>query len=91
MTAASRMKERQSLDILKAYFCRGQTPFRRYWTREGKAARFGKQMLTKDLEVSRILKKMTNTKTAVELMLMPDTKGRKKADKKLFPVCSALD
>ena len=48
-------------------------------------------MLRKDLEVSRILKKMTNTKTAVELMLMPDTNGRKKADKKLFPVCSAVD
>ena len=47
-------------------------------------------MLKKDLEVSRILKKMTNTKTAVELMLRPDSQGRRKADKKLFPVCSAI-
>mmetsp|Transcript_30806 Transcript_30806/g.38114 ORF Transcript_30806/g.38114 Transcript_30806/m.38114 type:complete len:123 (-) Transcript_30806:415-783(-) len=46
--------------------------------------------LRKHLEVSRILKNLTHTKTAVELMLMPDTQGRFKAEKKLYPVCSEL-
>ena len=48
-------------------------------------------MLVKHLELSRILKKLTHTKTAIELMLMPDEKGLRKANKKLFPVCSAME
>lgn len=41
--------------------------------------------------MSRILKKIINTKTAVELMLLHDGKGRTKAEKRLFPVCSAIE
>ena len=48
-------------------------------------------MLGKHLELSRILKKLIHTKTAIELMLMPNEEGLKKANKKLFPVCSALE
>jgi len=47
-------------------------------------------MLVKHLEVSRILKKLTNTKAALNLMLMPNQTGLNKAKKKLFPVCSTL-
>jgi len=56
----------------------------------GKAARIAKQMLQNHLEVSRILKKISNTKAAVELMLSPDATGVAKVNKKLFPVCSTL-
>ena len=48
-------------------------------------------MLKKHLEVSRILRKITHTKAAIELMLMPNQQGLNKANKKLFPVCSALE
>lgn len=47
-------------------------------------------MLKKHLEVSRILKKLSHTKTALELMLLPNQVGLRKANKKLFPVCSAM-
>lgn len=50
----------------------------------------GKQMLKKHLEVSRILKKLSHTKTALELMLMPNQTGLRKANQKLFPVCSSF-
>ena len=48
-------------------------------------------MLVKHLELSRILKRMTNTKTAIELMLMPNKDGLSKANKKLFPVCANIE
>ena len=48
-------------------------------------------MLVRHLELSRILKKLTHTKTAIESMLMPDEQGLRKANKKLFPVCSAME
>ena len=48
-------------------------------------------MLVKHLELSRILKKLTNTKAAIELMLMPDENGLRKANKRLFPVCNAME
>ena len=50
----------------------------------------GKQLLGKDLEVTRMLKKLTHTKAAIELMLMPNEKGLTKANKKLFPVCATV-
>ena len=48
-------------------------------------------MLHRHLELSRILKKVSNTKAAMELMLHPSEKGLKKAAKKLFPVCSTAN
>ena len=47
-------------------------------------------MLVKHLEVSRLVKKLTNTKAAVELILRPDAQGQAKVNKRLFPVCSTL-
>lgn len=37
------------------------------------------------------MKKITNTKTAVELMLLPEHKAQNKANKRLFPVCNAIE
>ena len=85
------MKHREKIVPWKAYCCFGMFCIPLWCTRQGKGARIGKQMLKKDLEVSRLIKKLINTKTAIELMLMPDQQGLKKANKKLYPVCSAME
>ena len=84
------LKLREKIVPWKAYCCFGLVCLP-YCNRQGRAARIGKKMLGKHLELSRILKKLIHTKTAIELMLMPNEEGLKKANKKLFPVCSALE
>ena len=46
-------------------------------------------MLVRHLEVGRILRRITHMKAAMQLVLMPDENGLRKANRKLFPVGSA--
>ena len=48
-------------------------------------------MLVRHLEVGRILRRITHIKAAMELVLMPDENGLRKANRKLFPVGSGVD
>ena len=70
----------------QAYWCNGLFGVRHKTRKQGKAARIGKKMLERHLEVSRILKKLTHTKAALGLMLLPGEQALRKANRKLFPV-----
>ena len=90
-TQRQSLKNREKIIPSQAYFCCGLLCLRRCKTRQGRAAKFGKQMLVRHLEVGRILRRITHIKAAMELVLMPDENGLKKANRKLFPVGSGLD
>ena len=85
------LRERESIRPDKAYCCFGLLCLRNCRSRQGIAAQIGKKKLTRHLELSRILNRLVNTKTAIELMLMPNEKGLEKAKKKLFQVSTAAD
>ena len=82
---------REKIVPWRAYCCLGAIGIPLWCTRQGKAAKFGKQMLKKDLEVSRLIKKLINTKATVELMRRPDQTSLRKANKKLFAVASKVE
>lgn len=58
---------------------------------QGTSAKIGKQRLAHDLELTRILRRMGSTKTAVSLMLQPQRKWIDKANRKLFSVSAGLE